>query len=141
MLDVDTRLQNATVLDISAGGPDNGTAFNVGRNGLAGEIWFVVHITDGTAAAIEPLTFDLEYTIDNGTTWNTAATVTFQALAAAAELQAVPVGPIDLRTEAYAAANIDVRVTANWTTVASADDVTYSAYLAGPQPQAPSDDV
>ena len=145
MLDIDTRIVSAGAVDISAATPQQTAAVNVGKNGLAGEIWFVVHITDGTDQAVEPVTFELQVTIDNGSTYSTVAAVTFHTLVATAavesEILAVPVGPIDLRTEQIAAASIDVRVQSRHVVVADADDLTFDAYLAGPQPFPPADDV
>lgn len=141
MLDADMLIVDGGTVNISAtadlvAGTDASAAVNLGKTGIPEDCWFLVHITTGSAEAIEPLSFHLQVTVDNGSNWTTSvAAVTFLTVVAAGnEILAVACGPIDLRVDKpYAAADIDVRVCADWTTVAVADDVTYDAYLCGRQ--------
>ena len=136
MLDADLLIVDGGTIDISSThdfDTEASTAVNVGKVGLPRDCWFVIHITEGSAQAIEPVVFSLQVTVDNGTTWNTIAKISVNVVTAATPLFAVPCGPVDLRVENYATANIDVRVLPGWVEVENADDVTYDAYLAGPQ--------
>lgn len=132
MLDINTRIVSAGVIDISVGSSQSFTAVNLGRVGLPVDTAFVVHITDVSAQAITPVNWYLEVTKDNGSTWERVAVIEADVVSAKA-IFSVPAGLNDIRPEHVAGADIDVRVTATYTNVASADDVTFDAYLAGPQ--------
>ena len=133
MLDVNDRIVNAGIIDISAAATQSFTAFELGRVGLPVDTYFVVHVTEGTAAAVTPVNWFLEISLDNGSTWDRVAVIEADTITGTYIL-AVPAGLNDIRPEnVQPGSNIDARVTATWTTVASADDITFSAYLAGPQ--------
>lgn len=138
MLDVNAKIVAAGLLDVDGGGAvartENSASFTLSRAGLVEGMDFVVHITDGTAAVIEPATFNLQVSIDNGTVWQTVATVTV-SVADNVLLLSSPVGLEDIRGEAYTPANILLRVSVSYTGVAATntDNVTYDAYLAGRQ--------
>jgi len=130
-MDLNLRLANAVVLDISAATPQTTTAVNLGRVGLPDQAYLIVVITDVTAQAVIPVTWSLQITDDNGTTWHTVGTITANVVSAKGAF-AVPVGLASFAPEAIAEASIDVRVLTTHVVVANADDITYDAYLAGP---------
>ncbi len=120
-------------VDISAAATKNETAVNLGRVGLPAQTTFVVVITEGSAdASIEPVEFNLQFTDDNGSTWNTVATITVSDINNPAAF-AVPVGPANFAPEAIASASIDVRAQVVLAATGSTDDFDYVAFLAGPQ--------
>jgi len=131
-LDLNLRAANAVVIDISAATPQNTAALNLGKSGLPDQLYLVVVITDPSAQAVTPVEFRLQFTDDNGTTWHTVGTITANVVSANAAF-AVPVGLASFAPEGIASANIDVRVQTTHVVVASGDDITYDAYLAGPQ--------
>ena len=131
-MDLNLRLANAVVLDISAASPQTVAAVNLGQVGLPNQATFVLVITDATAQAVTPVEFQLQFTDDNGSTWHTVATITANVVTANTAF-AVAAGLNVFAPELLAAANIDLRVRTTHTVVASADDITYDAYLAGPQ--------
>ena len=132
-LDLDLRLANSAVVDISAATSDAETAVNLGAGGLPDQATFVVIVEAGTAdASVEPVTFELQFTDDNGTTWHVVSTITVGIMNNPAAYS-VRVGRNVFAPEQLAAASIDVRCVAKWQTTAGTDDFTYSAYLAGPQ--------
>jgi hypothetical protein len=95
MLDILSKIVAAGVLDVDGTGAgakvENSATFNLGRTGLPSQMSFVVHITDGTVAVIEPVTFSLQVSLDGGTDWR--ATAVIQAGVADNKLLlAVPVG-------------------------------------------------
>lgn len=131
-LDANLQIATSVVIDISAGTSQSTTAFNIGKAGLVKQSWFVVDIeavtADGTAP---PFHFNLEYTNDNGSTWKRIAVITTDA--DVAKPYATPVGPIHDAAVNRTAASVDIRVTVTWDSGAGTDDVTFSAYIAGPQ--------
>lgn len=132
MLDIDLKIADSVVIDISAAATQSTGAFNLGRGGLPRNLYFIVHVEDGTDdATAKPFLFNLEVTVDNGSTWKRVATIVTDA--AKALIREVPVGLNDIRPEAYPSASIDVRVTVTWDATAGTNDVTFSAYLGTPQ--------
>jgi len=140
MLDTLAKIATATVLDVDGGGAvartENSASFTLGRSGLVEGLNFVVHITDGTVAVIEPAVFNLQVSVDNGSVWQTVASIT-ASVADNPVLLSAPAGLNDLRHEAYTPANVLLRVSVSYTGVAATqtDNVTYDAYLAGRQTQ------
>ncbi len=133
MLDINLKIVASRTLTVNGGTPNTSPNFVLGRGGLPEDTDFTVVLEDPTIAAVGLVTFDFQVSVDGGTTYRRVATANI-ADASKKQVVAVPVGRHDIRPETFAAANIMVRVVATWTTQVSADDMIYSAYLAGPQP-------
>ncbi len=136
IMDVDDRIATAGttpgtdgIIDISATSGQFTAAFNLGRVGIPNGMSFCIEITDVTAQNIIAVQWVLQYTDDNGTSWNDIATITDLGEAKTKKMMAIAVGPIDVRAENIAEASLDVRVKTTHTVVASADDVQFNAYL------------
>lgn len=122
---------NTGFIDIalSSGHANNITApVTIGRVGLSEGLHFIVHITDGTAQAVTPVSWVLQLSTDGGTSWRDIAIVTANVVSSKAILS-TPVGLIDHRPENFAEGNIRVRIRTTHTTVASSDNISYDAYL------------
>lgn len=125
-------LATPATIDISET-PDNAeAAVNLGKVGLPDQCYFVVVITAGSAEAVVPVTWEFQFTDDNGSTWHTVGTITANVVTGPAAF-AVPVGLASFAPEGIASASIDVRVNTSWTEVEVDDNISYNAFLAGPQ--------
>lgn len=131
--EMDTELKTA---DISAAATVSTNSINVGRAGFSKGEGFSVEVQEASAAnmdvdVVRKLRFYAEVSYDNGTTYHrigvatgriSAAGIPKQLLWAPLEYDGVP--------ENYVGANIDWRVTADWTNVlASTDDFNFRGWL------------
>lgn len=134
-LDVELQIVDSAVVDVSEGASQASTAVNLGKKALVRGATFVVDIEDVSAAG--PFRFDFEYTVDNGVNWYKIASVTTKGDVKVR--RSARIGPVDARIEKQTAASVNCRVVCNYTDGVSTDDMTYSAYIAGPHNEAPFD--
>lgn len=126
-----------TTADISAAASVSTAAVNLGLGGLAKAEGFAVAVTAKSDAnfntdVTRKLNFYCEVTVDNGTTWRRVGVIAGRISAAGVPLQGPLWGPIEAETlpELYASADVDWRVTADWTNVlASADDFNFKGWI------------
>jgi hypothetical protein len=91
----------------------------------------VVCKTATTDTTGPPFEFRLEVTIDNGTNWKRvgALTTTLQKTG----VYSSPVGLVDIATEQYASADIDIRCVVTWDATTNTSDPAVMVFLANRQ--------
>lgn len=133
MLDADLQIVDSVTVDISASAtPAATTAFALGRRSFPTGACFVIHIEDTSDDdSIDPVRFDLEVTVDAGTTYHKVASIELKGdnSLSKAGPYSVPIGLMDFRAEVQAATDIKVRVVVVMAATGGTDDFTYSAYI------------
>lgn len=147
MFDAELQIVSSQVVDVSQGTEQLSTSvtadkLSLGRRSLTGQMAFTITIEAVTAAAaganVKPVTFYLQRSNDNGSTYGDIAVI-YLGLAASIAKQgvwSVPLGARDGREDVMADADSLLRVRVTYTDNAETDDFTYSAYITtvGPWP-------
>lgn len=134
---LDSNMKVTVTHDISLNVTQSSSAVALGRVGLpeGATLVVVVESSDTSSANFpNPVRVYFEYTTDGGTTWRRGGSVELQAGSSGlpAQVRAAPVGFADIVPERHASDDIQWRVTSDiGATIASSDDFTYTAYLAG----------
>ncbi len=150
MFDAELQIVSSQVVDVSENAEQLSTSvsadkLSIGRKALAGQLAFTVVIEAVTAAAaganVKPVSFYLQRSNDNGSTYGDIAVITLSLAASLAKrgVWSVPIGPFDAREDVMADADSLLRVRVTYTDNAETDDFTYSAYLTTLQPYPAND--